>query len=204
MLLIGITGGIASGKSTVDGMLLDLGAAPVIDADRTVHDLYRRDPEVRATVVGAFGAGILAADGAIDRKALGAIVFGDPAALRRLEGIIHPAVRQTIRRQLDALPDDAVAVVDAVKLLEGELGALAHTVWWVTATPEQQLQRLRDRGMGESQARARLAAQPSLDAWRSRVDLLIDNSGRMEDTRRHVSLAYRNALAAHHPGSAGR
>jgi len=185
-------------------MLLDLGATCVIDADRTVHDLYRQDPAVRAAVVGTFGAGVLAADGAIDRGALGAIVFNDPAALRRLEGIIHPAVRRTIREQLESLPDDGVVVVDAVKLLEGELGALAHTVWWVTTTPEQQLERLLARGLGEAQATARLAAQPSLDEWRSRVDLLIDNSGRMEDTRRHVSLAYRNALAAHHPGDAGR
>lgn len=204
MLLIGITGGIASGKSTVDGMLLELGAAPVIDADRTVHDLYRQDPAVRAAVLAAFGPVVLAVDGAIDRKALGVIVFGCPAALRRLEGIIHPAVRRTIREQLESLPDDAVAVVDAVKLLEGELGALADTVWWVTARPEQQLERLLGRGMEEVQARARLAAQPSLAEWRSRIDLLIDNSGRMEDTRRHVSLAYRNALAAHHPGSAGQ
>jgi dephospho-CoA kinase len=182
-------------------MLLDLGATVVLDADRTVHDLLRGDSAVRAAVVEHFGETVLAADGSIDRRRLGNIVFADPAALRVLEAILHPAVRRRIREQLEALPAEAIAVVDAVKLLEGELGALAASVWWVTAGPEQQLERLMRRGLSERDAEARLAVQPRLADWCDRVNVVIDNSGSLAHTRYQVETAWKDVLAAHsHPG----
>jgi len=119
----------ACGKSTVDMMLLEAGATGVIDADRTVHDLQRHDPDVKNAILSTFGPSICAADGSIDRRALGAVVFSEPVALRKLEAILHPAVRRHIREQLASFPDDAVVVIDAVKLLEGDLGTLAQSVW---------------------------------------------------------------------------
>jgi len=206
LLVIGVTGNIACGKSTVDALLLDMGATAVFDADRTVHDLLHGDPAVRAAVVRAFGEAVLAADGSIDRRRLGTMVFADQAALRRLEAILHPAVRLRIREELAALPRDAIAVVDAVKLLEGELGTLATSVWWVTARPDQQIDRLvRGRGLSEREAEARLAAQPKLSDWRDRVNVVIDNSGSLEHTRYQVGSAWKNVLAAHHhPGGEGQ
>lgn len=203
MLIIGVTGNIACGKSTVDGMLLELGAQVVIDADHTVHALQRDDPAVRAAIIATFGPAVRGADDSIDRRALGARVFGDPLALRQLEAIMHPAVRRRIREQLAAVPAHAIVVLDAVKLLEGELGTLARSVWWVTASTEQQVQRLLARGMDEAAARARLAAQPTLARWRDRVHVVIDNSGSVEDTRKQVAHAFANVLAAHHADAAG-
>lgn len=199
MLIIGVTGNIACGKSTVDAMLHDMGATAVIDADQTVRALLRDDLEVRNAILQAFGPEIVAADGTIDRARLGDIVFADAHALRTLESITHPAVRRTIRAQLAALPEDAIVVVDAVKLLEGELGTLANSVWWVTARPEQQLERLvQGRGLSEQAARARMAAQPSLERWRDSVNVVIDNSGSLAHTRMQVSNAYKNVLATRH------
>jgi dephospho-CoA kinase len=196
LLIIGITGTIASGKSTVDAMLLTMGATEVIDADRTVHQLLRDDREVRAALLEAFGPTVFAADGLVDRAALGAIVFADPHALRTLEGITHPAVRKAIRARLAMLPEDALAVVDAVKLLEGDLGGLADRVWWITARPEQQLERLTvGRGLSREAAMARLSAQPRLEQFRDRVHVVIDNSGDLAHTRMQVESALKDVLA---------
>ncbi len=196
MLIIGITGNIACGKSTVDAMLLTMGATEVIDADRTVHQLLRDDREVRAALLEAFGSTVFAADGLVDRAALGAIVFADPYALRTLEGITHPAVRKAIRARLAALPEDALAVVDAVKLLEGDLAALTDRVWWITAQPEQQLERLMGgRGLSREAALARLNAQPKLEQFRDRVQVVIDNSGDLAHTRMQVESALKDVLA---------
>lgn len=184
-------------------MLLDLGASVAIDADRVVHALQRDDPAVRAAIVGVFGPAVLGGDG-IDRRALGRIVFGDPAALRALEAIVHPAVRAAIRRQLAALPPGTIGVIDAVKLLEGELASLVQSVWWVTAPRDQQLARLIARGLSEGEARERIAAQPPIDRWRDRIDVVIDNSRSLADTRSQVFNAWNNVLAAHHPDGAGR
>lgn len=198
MLIIGVTGNIACGKSTVDAMLLAMGATEVIDADRTVHQLLREDQEVRAAIQRAFGPEVFAADGSVDRARLGGIVFTQPEALRTLEGITHPATRRSIRTRLAALPEDALVVVDAVKLLEGELGTLVDQVWWVTARPEQQLERLTtSRGMSHEAALARLRAQPSLEDFRDRVHRVIDNSGNLAHTRMQVETALKEILAQH-------
>jgi dephospho-CoA kinase len=198
LLIFGVTGNIASGKSTVDAMVHELVGATILDADRVTHDLLRDDATVRDSIDEAFGSTVMSDDGQIDRKSLGRIVFASPEALRTLEDIVHPAVRRQIRAELARLPADAIAVIDAVKLLEGELGALVHSVWWVTARPEQQLERLTQRrGLSEVDARARIAAQPRLDSWRDRVNVIIDNSGSLEETRNQVRAVLDGVLASH-------
>ncbi|HXT37517.1 MAG TPA: dephospho-CoA kinase [Chloroflexota bacterium] len=197
MLTIGITGNIACGKSTVDAMLRTMGATEVLDADRVVHDLLRADPDVREALQRAFGSEVFAADGSVDRTKLGTIVFADPHALQALEGILHPAVRQAIRGRLAAMPEDALVVVDAVKLLEGELAALVDQVWWVTARVDQQIDRLTTgRGLSREAALARLHAQPSLEQFRDRVQVVIDNSGQLAHTRMQVEIALNDLLAS--------
>ena len=192
MIIIGVTGPIAAGKSTVDRMLRELGANPVIDADLVVHELYRDSCELRERLVTLFGPSIVGPDGVIDRRALGARVFGDAAALRRLEEIVHPVVRTEVRLRLDEAPPDAVAVVDAVKLLQGDMAHLCTARWWVAASRDEQLRRLAElRHFSLEEAERRLAAQPRLEDWRDQVDLVIDNSGALDDTRWQVEAAWR-------------
>ncbi len=192
MIIIGVTGPIATGKSTVDRMLRELGANPVIDGDLVVHELYHDSGELRERLVALFGPAITGPDGAIDRRALGARVFGDPAALRRLEEVVHPAVRAEVRRRLDRVPPDAVAVVDAVKLLQGDMAHLCTARWWVAASRDEQLRRLVElRHFSPEDAERRLAAQPRLEDWRDQVDLVIDNAGVLDRTRRQVEAAWR-------------
>lgn len=195
MLIIGITGPIAAGKSTVDAMLRGLGAAPVIDADHVVHELYATSRPLQEALAALFGPGVRGPDGTIDRRALGARVFGDPAALRQLEEIVHPATRAAIRQRLAAAPTDTVAVIDAVKLLQGDLAPLCTERWWVAAAPEAQRRRLIEaRGLSPEDADRRLAAQPRLDDWRAQIDRVIDNSGTREETRRQVEEGWRGLV----------
>jgi dephospho-CoA kinase len=180
-------------------MLREMAGAMVIDADLVVHGVLRDDAVAREAVVAAFGGAVLGADGHIDRSRLGRIVFSNPRELQRLESIVYPAVRRAIRAQLALLPQDATVVVDAVKLLDGDLGSLMHCVWWVTARSDQQIERLvRIRGLSEAAAQLRLAAQPSLDRYRDRVHAIIDNSGSLAETRIQVCRALDGALAARH------
>jgi dephospho-CoA kinase len=207
--VIGLTGNIACGKSTVLDMLHERGAQ-VLDADRVTHELQAPGQPVYHAIVTEFGPGILSAPaGPIDRRALGAIVFADPAALRRLEQIVHPAVRERIMAWLESVgagsrelgdgkhqpptPNSQlpVAVIDAIKLLEGGWKQICDAIWVVTCPPEQQLARLvSTRGMREDEARARIAAQPSQAAKVAQADVVIDNSGSLEATRRQVEAAW--------------
>ncbi len=199
--ILGVTGNIASGKTTVGRMALDLGATLYIDADAIVHALYAPGQPVHAAVAAAFGAGVLAPDGQIDRRALGALVFNDPAALRRLEAIAHPAVESAIVAQLAPLPAESIAVVDAVKLLEGGLARRCDAVWLVTCDPAEQRRRLiADRAMTPAEADARLAAQPDRAAQTHLVQAIIDNSGALDATRAQVVAAWARFIAAIGPG----
>lgn len=190
MYTIGLTGNIATGKSTVAAMLADLGAY-VIDADRLTHELMGPGSEVTRAIVDRFGPGVLDPDGAIDRGALGAIAFADPAALADLERIVHPSV---IARTLCLLAhaDASVRVVEAIKLLEAGMHRYCDAVWVVVATRQQQVERLmRTRGLNPAEAEARINAQPPAADKVAQADVVIDNSGTMEDTRVQVLRAWR-------------
>src|SRR5258708_30788912 len=117
--IIGITGNIACGKTSVGRMLLELGAERYIDADVIVHQLYQKGLPIAQQVAENFGVGVLASDGSVDRKALGAIVFHNPNALVELERIVHPAVREALLDELMRVSASSIVIIDAVKLLEG-------------------------------------------------------------------------------------
>lgn len=176
-MTIGLTGNIATGKSTVLAYLQQRGAA-VIDADQLTHQaMLPAGPAYRA-VVAAFGAQILTEDGAIDRKALGAIVFADPTRLAQLEAIVHPAVFELAQAILHTT-SAPVVIIEAIKLLEaGRLLRMCDEVWVVVADEATQLARLiRDRGMTEEDARRRMAAQSSQADKVRQATRVIDNSG---------------------------
>lgn len=188
--ILGLTGPIACGKTTVGDILLDLGALCRIDADQVVHELEGPGTDVTRQIGGAFGH-VLQADGAVDRACLAARVFSNPDALRRLEDIVHPAVRQEVRRRIEELHSQSgIVVVDAVKLLQSDLLPLVETVWVVWCSPEKQLHRLSaTRGMADSEAEGRLRAQPNFD--HPAVGAVIDNSGTVVELRDQVASQWR-------------
>jgi len=187
--LIGLTGNIATGKSTVAKMLRDLGAT-VIDADALVHELQRPGTPAYEAIVAAFGRGILNRAGEIDRPALGAIVFTDPARLRVLESILHPAVAIESQRRIEAAPT-RVVVYEAIKLIEAGRAGMCDAIWVVTARPEVQLERLmRTRHLSEADARQRIDAQPPQAEKLQHATVVIDNSGDLDETWQHVRAAF--------------
>jgi dephospho-CoA kinase len=189
--IIGITGNIACGKTAVGQILLELGAQRYIDADAVVHRLYLSGQPIAVKVAEAFGPAVVAADGSVDRKALGAIVFQDGDAMRRLEAIVHPAVSVAMANELAAVSDAGIAVIDAVKLLEGGSGAFCQSKWLVVCPEEQELERLVTRNhLSEEEALSRIRAQPSVAARLALVDEIIDNGGTLEETRRQVVAAF--------------
>lgn len=202
--VIGLTGNIASGKTTVGQMLLDLGAERYIDADKLVHRLYEAETPVVEQIALYFGRAVLQNDGSIDRKTLGALVFADPRALRQLESIVHPAVHQLLKEELAAVSPAGIAIIDAVKLLEGGSVAFCQSTWLVICAEAQQLERLMARNhFTEQEARARLAAQPSLKEKMTRVDEIIDNGGTREETHQQVVAAFLR-FCQRFPGGATR
>ncbi len=190
--ILGITGNIACGKTAVGRMLLDLGVEKYLDADALVHGLYLSGQPVARELAATFGDAVMAADGSVDRQALGALVFQDRAALRRLEAIVHPAVGVAIMEALATVSPTGIAVIDAVKLLEGGSGALCQSKWLITCPGDQELARLMARnGLSEDEARARLQAQPSNERRLPLVDEVIDNGGSLVETRQQVEAAFK-------------
>lgn len=194
MLVVGLTGGIAAGKSTVAGLLRDAGAE-VIDADRVARELVQPGLAAFEQIRERFGGGVVSTDGHIDRGALGAIVFEDPVARRDLNAILHPRIFAAISDSLSSAPPDQVVVVEAALLTEtydqavAELGMQVLVV--VEAPVEHQLRRLvEQRGLDDAQAAARLRAQATPAERRARADILIDNSGSAADLRRQVEGAW--------------
>lgn len=188
MRIIGVTGGIGTGKSSVARLLAELGAT-VIDADKVGHQVYAPGTPGFDQVVAAFGDAVVGADGAVDRKRLGAIVFGDPQALARLNAIVHPLIRNAVAAQVAAARAAAAApiVVEAALLIEAKWDALVDEVWLVVASREVIEQRLAaDRGMDAAAVAARMRAQLSDDRRRARADAVIDNSGSRAALRAEV------------------
>lgn len=188
--VIGLTGNIGSGKSVVAGILAELGA-DVIDADQVARDvLAPGSPELDA-VIRRFGPGLLQADGTVDRPGLGRIVFEDREALADLEAIVYPATRKRILERL-AQSSAPVAVVEAIKLLEGPLADHADAVWVVTATASTRVDRLVDqRGLRPEDARQRVDAQNPEEEKVRRADVVVRNDGSREQLREQVLAAWR-------------
>ncbi len=183
MKVIGLTGVIGCGKSTVAGMLERLGVA-VIDADALVAEIRETDLGARHAIRERFGT--------LDRGRLGAIAFADPAALADLEAILHPLVRDVVAARVEALTGEgqAVAVLEAIKLIDSPLQERCDQVWVVHCSEADAIDRLAaSRGMDADAVRARLAAQSPQDDLLARADVVIDNRGSLDETRRQVVAA---------------
>ncbi|MEJ1086822.1 dephospho-CoA kinase [Microbacterium sp. Mu-80] len=193
MPLIALTGGIASGKSTIAARLGEHGAV-IVDADRIVHEVQSPGSPVLDAISEAFGAEVIHEDGSLDRAALGALVFGDDAALARLNGIVHPAVRdESARRFAAAFADDsdAVVVYDVPLLVEARVDDPWDLIVVADAPADVRVRRLIElRGMAEDAARARIAAQVSDADRRAIADIVIDTSGTLAETLRQVDEAW--------------
>ncbi len=198
LYLIGLTGNIGCGKSTVVGLLVARGAH-VIDADAVTRQVMDVGQPAYRRIVDVFGEAILQSPaGPIDRPALGRVVFGEPAKLRELEAIVHPATRNLILAWLSEQDTHAahqarreVAVVDAIRLIEAGYPAFCDAVWVVTCDPAVQLRRLvEQRGMSEVDARQRIKAQPPQSTKIAVADVVIDNSGTLEQSEQQVEAAW--------------
>jgi dephospho-CoA kinase len=196
---VGLTGGVASGKSTVSAMLAELGAV-VIDADQLAREVVAPGTSGLAEIVTAFGPGLLTPEGELDRPAMGALVFGDETQRRRLEAIIHPRVRARGAELEAAAAADAVVVHDIPLLTEtGQAGAFDAVVV-VDVPVETQLDRLVTlRGMSPEEAEARIAAQASRDQRAAIATYLVDNTGTFEDLRRQVAELYATLVSLAQP-----
>jgi dephospho-CoA kinase len=181
---VGLTGSIASGKSTVAKRLKDRGI-PVIDLDKVGHEVLRRRHEAFEPVVAEFGDGILGPDGEIDRKKLGAVVFGDPAARERLNQIMHPRIREEEARRVQAMADDGVkaVVTEAALLIESGQKKRFDFFVVVGCDPAIQVARLMKRdGSSVEEAKRRIDAQLSFEQKKAEADWVIDTSGEKEHT----------------------
>lgn len=181
MLRVGLTGGIGSGKSTVSARLAEHGAV-VIDYDLLAREAVAVGSAALEQIRERFGDDVIAADGSLDRPALGSIVFADEAARRDLEAITHPAIRDLARAREEAAGDADVVLHDHPLLVEMGMAQSCDVVVVVDVPPDVQVARLmRDRAMTEDEAHARLAAQAGRDERRSAADVVLDNSGSLSD-----------------------
>lgn len=191
--IIGLTGNIAVGKSTVRQMLQHLGAYP-IDADSLVHQAMQPGAPAYKPIVDTFGAFVLNPDKSINRTSLGAIAFSNPVALQRLEQITHPVVRQAIMALVQRAKQ-RVIVVEAIKLLDGDLVKLVDETWVVNAKPETQYRRLLSkRNLTPDEAKKRILAQGSQADKLKKANVVIENDGNVEETWKQVQKAWNNIV----------
>ncbi|MFG3715138.1 dephospho-CoA kinase [Micromonospora sp. NPDC047730] len=194
MLMVGLTGGIGSGKSAVASRLAERGAV-VIDADQVAREVVAPGTEGLAEIVAAFSDRVLDAGGALDRAALGAVVFADEAARRRLEGIIHPRVRARTAELAAAAVPDAIVVNDVPLLVEVGLAPTYHLVVVVQTAVATRLARLaRDRGMDQAEAERRIAAQADDARRRAAADVVLTNDGSLADLHAAVDALWQERL----------
>jgi dephospho-CoA kinase len=191
VLVVGLTGGIGSGKSTVSALLAAKGAV-IVDADDVVREQQRPGTAVFDAMVERFGPGIVAADGTLDRAAVADIVFADPQALEDLNNIVHPAVGAEIARRMEALSGtDAVVVLDVPLLVEASRGYPLAGLIVVDVDPDIAVERLvMQRGMTEEDARSRMSRQASREERRARADVVIDNRGTPSDLAHQVDAVW--------------
>jgi dephospho-CoA kinase len=193
MKVVGLTGGIASGKSTVARFLAELGAV-VIDADRLGHEVLKFDPEAWQELVAAFGQGILTPEGHISREKLGELVFGNPELLARLNRIVHPRITERMKFCLENYRRQGVkaVVIEAALLLESGWYKLVDEVWVTVASETTILRRLRERGgLSEPEAYARIRAQLPPEERMKRADVVIDTDCSLDELRTVVGETWR-------------
>jgi dephospho-CoA kinase len=188
MKVIGLTGGIGSGKSTVSQFLAELGAV-ILDADKVGHEAFKPDTQVWREVVAAFGRQILTPSGEIDRGKLGDIVFGSPESLSRLNQIMHPRMYDMIKAQIEEYRQRGVGVVvlEAPLLLDANWASLVDEVWVTVASESTVLRRLKERaGLSEQQSLARIRSQLSSEERIKRADVVIDTDCSLDELRARV------------------
>jgi len=197
MLTIGLTGGIGSGKSTVAQILGEFGA-PILDADKVAHTTYAPGAPAYDAVVAAFGADIVAPDRTIDRKKLGAVVFGSPERLNKLTSIVWPATFDSIRRNVAELRAGGAKlpiVVEAAILIEANWHPLFDEIWLVRASREQVIARIESqRGLKPAETEARIRAQLSDEERAKHASLIIENNGSIEELRELLKTVWSEAL----------
>lgn len=196
MLVIGLTGGIGTGKSEVARILSELGAA-VIDADKVGHKVYAPRTEVRHEVLLTFGSQVLKADGEVDRDKLGSIVFEDREKMARLNAITHPAIVKRIKgrlRKLEGQGTEAV-VIEAILLVESPLAGLVDEVWMTLAPEEQVVERLARRsGLTPLEVRQRIGMQPPFSTKARSADVVIENRGDLEELKNEVESLWKRRV----------
>ena len=203
MRIIGLTGGIASGKSSVASLLERLGAA-VVDADQLAREVVQPGEDALAGIVAAFGERVLNGDGTLNRAALGEVVFADPEARRILESITHPAIRRRAEERLARLRESGTrtAFYVAPLLIEAGITSRVHEVWVVYLDQETQLQRLMARdGLGREAALARIASQMPMEEKKRLGRIVIDNRGSEEDLEARVSQLWREEVLKEEEGN---
>jgi dephospho-CoA kinase len=197
MLTIGLTGGIGSGKSTVAQILGEFGA-PILDADKVAHTTYAPGAPAYEAVVAAFGADIVAPDRTVDRKKLGAVVFGSPERLNKLTSIVWPATFESIRRNVSELRASGAKlpiVVEAAILIEANWHPLFDEIWLVRASREQVIARIESqRGLKPAETEARIRAQLSDEERAKHATLVIENNGSIEELRDLLKTIWSEAL----------
>jgi dephospho-CoA kinase len=199
LYVIGLTGNIACGKSSVVAIINQLGAR-TLDADQVTHRLQQPGTRVYHQIIARFGNDVLIeSNGPIDRKKLGSIVFSNPQALKELEHIVHPAVQSEVKTWLLDVSSRAntkqIAMIDAIKLLESGWKSYCDAIWVVTSLQDQQIRRLmKTRGMTEQEATCRIMVQSSQESKISQADVVLDNSGTLASLREQVETAWGQIL----------
>ncbi|MBT7467906.1 MAG: dephospho-CoA kinase [Chloroflexi bacterium] len=202
MLIIGLTGGIGTGKSEVSHILRELGSV-VIESDKVAHQSYEPGTKAHGLIVNQFGEDVLDDSGFVDRKSLGKIVFSDPARRLELEKIVWPATRELTLALLKKETErrTKVVVVEVPKLFESEWDNVANVVWTVEAPKSLVFQRVKRRsGMSESDTEARVAAQLTRQERVDKADIVIENDGTLEDLRNQISKLWKSIHQGMYPG----
>jgi len=193
-MIIGLTGGIACGKSTVADMLVRRGAM-LIDADRIAREVVEPGTPALRQIAETFGESVLLPDGSLDRKKLGSLIFGDESKRLALNEIVHPAVRAEIKQRMErneAIAPDKLSVVDIPLLYESKLYSMFEEVMVVYAPPAVQIERLMKRNdLSREEAEARLNAQMPIEEKRKLADIVIDNGGTIEETEAQVDVFWK-------------